>query len=152
MMRIYPPFKQWKTEIKNSESFFQFLKENIETNNSNHKAVLKGKLNEKEFLVERKLFSNNTARPQIKGEIIRSKEGGQVLNISIERHKVFFYFMAIICLLIIILSVFNSLIFALIIIPVFLAWFYLTGFILHSLELGKTKIELFKILEKAKND
>lgn len=149
-MKIYPPYKTWKVTITNPEKFKQYLLENIEYNNSNHNAVLKGKFQGNKFIVERKLFYYNTNRPQIKGVIETLNEGKQVLSLSIESSNSLLYIVSAFSILIIITAVFQVKPFVLFGIPVMVVWFYIGGLILHNIELKKTKAELNKIIQQAR--
>ena len=148
-MRIYPPYNKWKTEIRNPKKFHQFLMENIETNNTNHIAKLKGKLNENGFFVERKLVHNNSARPQIKGVIKTSQNGKQTLTLSIESKKHLLYIVGVFTIIMSFTAISRSTPLMLIGIPIAGVWFYIIGIILFNMELKKTKALLSKIIEKA---
>ena len=148
-MKLYPPYTKWKVEVLNPENFHQFLLENIESNNSNHLANLKGKLNKDEFFVERRFGNSNTARPQIKGIIETSNIGKQTLILSIESKKNLLYIVSFFAIIMSITAILRSNPLVLIGIPITAIWFYIIGFILHNLELKKTRIELNRILEKA---
>lgn len=148
-MKIYPPYKTWKVEISNPKKFNQYLLENIEYNNSNHNAVLKGKLQENKFIIERKLFYYNTNRPQIKGIMETLNEEKQVLSLSIESSNSLLYIVSAFSILMIITAIYQAKPFVLLGIPVMVVWFYIGGLILHRIELKKTIFELNKIIQQA---
>ncbi|WP_117885720.1 hypothetical protein [Aureibaculum luteum] len=148
-MKLYPPYKNWKTEIRNPDKFLQFLVENIETNNSKHSAPYKGKLSVNEFLVERKLVHYNTARPQIKGIIKISDNGKQIIVLTIESRKYLLYIVSVFAIIMSATAILRSNFLVLLGIPITAIWFYIVGLILHNIELKKTKVELNRIMEKA---
>jgi len=148
-MKLYPPYKNWKVEIRNPDSFHQFLLENIETNNPNHLANFKGRLNKNTFFVERKLVHANTSRPQIKGVIETSPNGKQTLILSIESKKYLLYIVGSFAIIMSVIAILRSNPLVLIGIPIAAIWFYIVGLVLHLVELKKTKVELNKIMEQA---
>lgn len=148
-MRLYPPYKKHTVDIKCPTEFLAFLKDNIESHNSNHDARLKGVITEDGFKVEKKSIFYNSGRPQIRGIITSTEVGKKKLTAYIESYNFLFILMLIFALMVLITAVIQSNYLVLIGIPVSTVWFYVCGFLLSRIEIKRTKAELKNILEAA---
>ena len=148
-MTIYPPYTKWKTIIKEPSKFDLFLKQNIDTIDSETSFKYKGKLSLSNFLIERKLGYYNTNRPQIQGVINQNSKGEQELTLSIKSKNNILFPPIVLSGIILLTSIFRQKPIVLIAIPIVIFWFWLIGLILHQIELKKTKLEIKLILENA---
>lgn len=148
-MTIYPPYKKWKTVIKDPAKFNEFLKTNIDSCDTGRYTKYQGKLSSSDFLIERKLSHYNTNRPQIRGEIKRNPNNEHELTLSIESRKTIFYIVLIFSVIMVLTAIFRQNALVLIGVPVVVFWFWFVGLILHRIELRKTKLEIELILQNA---
>jgi hypothetical protein len=150
-MKLYPPYSEITAEVRNPQKFMQFLKENTDSCHTGRPTRYKGDFNSNGFIIERNLNTYNTSRPQIHGVMNTNPSGVIQLSISIQSRKTIFYFASVFSVLLVLMAIVQLNPSILLFVPIPVIWFWVVGLVLHQIELGKTKLEVDFLLDKAKS-
>ncbi|MFK7787438.1 MAG: hypothetical protein AB8B56_20105 [Crocinitomicaceae bacterium] len=150
-MKIYAPYTEWKTEINDLSIFEEFLKESTDTSGTGRYTRYKGRISPTDFVIERNLDHQNANRPQIHGVIESNSSGKTELTLTIQSKKLLLYFFLVFAAAITLIAIIQLNPFALFGILIVAFWLWLMGLIFHQIELGKTKLEVEFLLEKAQS-
>ena len=143
-MKLFPPFSRKIVDIPNKQKFITSLKRVTETHHTLKGSRYKGKINKFHFLIKRKSNIFNTNRPRIKG---RFKNGNQLIIEIVSRKfiPIIIFGMGVLTEL---LGIYKDWKLATLLSFIVILFLYCGMWILHLIELKKTKAEIDFIINE----
>lgn len=149
-MKLFPPYKTEIIAVNDLAGFMEYLKQNTEVNHTNHKATLKGKITEHGFILEPKLNTVNSCRPQIFGSIIE-KNDKTTLKLHVGVKNQTFSLLIILLLIPLVIGLIKGSIYTLLNVTLIAVVLYGINWILYASDLKKTLSLKKQIINNAAN-